>query len=58
MSVLRNVEEKFGATKQGYLWIADRSFKGDQEAESWLGESEDVVLKLSQARVAVGRREQ
>jgi len=58
MSVLRSGRKALGATKQGYLWIADRGVRCEAYTEPWLGESKVAVLKLMQVKVAVDRREQ
>jgi hypothetical protein len=34
MSVLRSGRKALGATKQGYLWIADRGVRCEARAES------------------------
>ena len=47
-----------GATKQGYLWIADRVLNVSERMNSGWEESKGIVLKLSQLKVAEGRREQ
>lgn len=45
-------------TKQGYLWIVDRSLMVTEKLNPCEGISKDVVLSLSQSKVAERRQEQ
>ena len=47
-----------GVTKQGYLWITDRGLMVTEKLNPGMGISKDVVLSLSQSKVAERRQEQ
>ena len=57
MSVLRNVVKGSAGTKQGYLWILDRSLMVTEKLNPGWGISKGIVLSLSQSKVAEGQRE-
>ena len=55
---LRNTEKRSAGTKQGYLWILDRSLMVTEKLNPSWGISKGIVLSLSQSKVAEGRQEQ
>ena len=54
---LRNTEKCSAGTKQGYLWILDRSLMVTEKLNPGWGISKGIVLSLSQSKVAEGQRE-
>jgi len=54
---LRNTEKRSAGTKQGYLWILDRSLMVTEKLNPGWGISKGIVLSLSQSKVAEGQRE-